>query len=132
MKYMLDTNICIFLIKRRPEHVLCKFVEQEPGNITISAITYAELLHGVEKSQAKERNRIALTMFLAEIPVIPFDDSAAQEYGIIKADLQKKGTSIGPMDTLIAAHAKSLNMILVTNNTREFVRVDGLALEDWV
>lgn len=132
MKYMLDTNICIFIIKRRPEHVLHKFMEQEPGNITISAITYAELLHGVEKSQAKERNRIALTMFLAEIPVIPFDDLVAQEYGIIIADLQKKGTQIGPMDTLIAAHAKSLNMILVTNNTREFARVDGLALEDWV
>ena len=132
MKYMLDTNICIFLIKRRPESVILKFMEQEPGDIAISSITYAELAHGVEKSAARERNRIALTMFLSEIPVIPFDDLAAQEYGIIKADLQKKGTPIGPMDTLIAAHAKSLDLILVTNNTREFARVNGLSLEDWV
>lgn len=132
MKYMLDTNICIFLIKRRPEGVIHKFMEQEPGDIVISSITYAELAHGVEKSTAKERNQIALTMFLSEIPVIPFDDLAAQEYGIIKAELHKRGTPIGPMDTLIAAHVKSLGLILVTNNTREFARVNGLGLEDWV
>lgn len=101
-------------------------------DICISSITYAELLHGVEKSKAKEKNRIALTMFLSEMQIASFDASAAQSYGIIKADLQKRGMLIGPIDTLIAAHAKALGLTLVTNNTREFSRVDGLELEDWV
>ncbi|MBR4026342.1 MAG: type II toxin-antitoxin system VapC family toxin [Lachnospiraceae bacterium] len=132
MRYMLDTNICIFLIKHKPESVIKKFMQYEPNEICISSITYAELVHGVEKSQAKEKNRLALTLFLSEIEIIAFDDLAAQIYGEIKADLQRKGTPIGPLDTLIAAHAKSLNYILVTNNTREFARVEGLRLEDWV
>lgn len=132
MRYMLDTNICIFIIKNKPESVIKKFMEHEPVDICISSITYAELLHGVEKSVAREKNRMALTLLLSEIQIIPFDDSAAQVYGVVKADLQKKGTPIGPLDTLIAAHAKSLNYTLVTNNTREFVRVEGLRLEDWV
>ena len=132
MKYMLDTNICIYIIKHRPEEVIQKFMEHDPDDICISAITYAELAHGVEKSQAKEKNRVALMVLLSEIQIVPFDDSAAQIYGEIKADLQKKGTLIGPMDTLIAAHAKALNLTLVTNNTKEFARVDGLELEDWV
>ena len=132
MRYMLDTNICIFIIKNRPENVIRKFMEHEQEDICISSITYAELVHGVEKSQAKEKNRIALMLFLSEIQIIPFDDMAAQVYGVIKTDLQKKGTPIGPLDTLIAAHAKALNYTLVTNNIREFVRVEGLKLEDWV
>ena len=89
------------------------------------------MVHGVEKSQAVEKNRIALTLLLSEIAIIPFDSVAAQVYGIIKANLQRKGTPIGPLDTLIAAHAKSMELTLVTNNTREFARVDGLELEDW-
>lgn len=132
MKYMLDTNICIFIIKHKPESVIKRFMELEPKDICISSITYAELVHGVEKSQAVEKNRIALTVLLSEIEIISFDSSAAQVYGMIKADLQKKGTPIGPLNTLIAAHAKSLELTLVTNNTREFARVDGLELEDWV
>ena len=132
MKYMLDTNICILIIKHRPENVIRKFMEHDPGDICISAITYAELAHGVEKSQAREKNRIALTVLLSEIQIVPFDDLAAQVYGVVRAELQKKGTPIGPLDTLIAAHAKVLNLTLVTNNTKEFARVDGLALEDWV
>ena len=132
MRYMLDTNICIFIIKNRPENVIRKFMEHEQEDICISSITYAELVHGVEKSQAKEKNRIALMLFLSEIQIIPFDDMAGQVYGVIKTDLQKKGTPIGPLDTLIAAHAKALNYTLVTNNIREFVRVEGLKLEDWV
>ena len=132
MKYMLDTNICIFIIKHKPESVIKKFMKLEPNDICISSITYAELVHGVEKSQAVEKNRIALTVLLSEIEIIPFDSTAAQVYGWIKADLQKKGTPIGPLDTLIAAHAKSLELTLVTNNTREFSRVDGVELEDWV
>lgn len=132
MKYMLDTNICIFVIKNKPESVLQKFMQHKPNDICISSITYAELLHGVEKSKAKEKNRIALTMFLSEIQIVSFDVLAAQSYGMIKADLQRKGLPIGPMDTLIAAHAQSLGLTLVTNNTREFSRVENLALEDWV
>lgn len=132
MKYMLDTNICIFLIKHKPDTVIRKLMMHDPEDICISAITYAELRHVVEKSQAKERNQIALTLFLSEIKIVPFDDLAAQVYGAIKADLQRKGTPIGPLDTLIASHAKSLDLTLVTNNTREFKRVDALKLEDWV
>lgn len=132
MKYMLDTNICIFLIKNKPESVIQKFMKNKPEDICISSITYAELMHGVEKSKAKEKNRIALTMFLSEIQILSFDSLAAQSYGVIKADLQNRGVPIGPMDTLIAAHAKALELILVTNNLREFSRVDDLAVEDWV
>ena len=132
MKYMLDTNICIFVIKNKTESVLQKFMEHNPNDICISSITYAELLHGVEKSMAKEKNRIALTMFLSEIQIVSFDVLAAQSYGIIKANLQKKGQPIGPMDILIAAHAQSIGLTLVTNNTREFSRVENLVLEDWV
>ena len=132
MKYMLDTNICIYIIKHQPENVIRKFMEHNQDDICISAITYAELAHGVEKSRAREKNRIALMVLLSEIQIVPFDDLAAQIYGEIKADLQKKGMLIGPLDTLIAAHAKTLNLTLVTNNTKEFVRVDGLELEDWV
>ena len=132
MKYMLDTNICIYIIKHRPEEVIQKFMEHDPDDICISAITYAELVHGVEKSQAKEKNRVALMVLLSEIQIVPFDDLAAQIYGEIKADLQKKGTPIGPMDTLIAAHAKAQNLTLVTNNTKEFARIEDLELENWV
>lgn len=131
MKYMLDTNICIFVIKHKPETVIKRFMEHDPSDICISSITYAELVHGVEKSQAKEKNRIALTLLLANIQIVPFDSLAAQVYGVVKADLQKQGTPIGPLDTLIASHAKALDLTLVTNNTREYIRVEGLKVEDW-
>ena len=131
MKYMLDTNICIFVIKHKPETIIQRFMEHDPSELCISSITYAELVHGVEKSQAKEKNRIALTLLLSKIPIVPFDSLAAQVYGVVKADLQRQGTPIGPLDTLIASHAKALDLILVTNNTREFIRVEGLKLEDW-
>lgn len=132
MKYMLDTNICIFMIKHKPESVIKKFMELEPSDVCISSVTYAELIHGVEKSKAKEKNGIALAVMLSEIDILPFDSLAAQVYGTVKADLERKGMPIGPMDTLIAAHAKALDVTLVTNNTREFCRVDDLSLEDWV
>ncbi|MBO4998525.1 MAG: type II toxin-antitoxin system VapC family toxin [Lachnospira sp.] len=132
MKYMLDTNICIFMIKHKPESVMKKFMELQPSDVCISSITYAELVHGVEKSKAKEKNGIALAVMLSEIDILPFDSLAAQMYGTIKADLERKGMPIGPMDTLIAAHAKAVDVTLVTNNTREFCRVDDLRLEDWV
>ena len=132
MRYMLDTNICIFLIKHRPESVIRRFLELEPRDICISSITYAELVYGVEKSRAKEKNRVALILLLSEIEILPYDDVAAQTYGVIRADLQRKGTPIGPLDMLIASHAKSRGLTLVTNNTGEFERVEGLKVEDWV
>ena len=131
MKYMLDTNICIFIIKHKPNVVIKKFLEINPIDICISSITFSELSYGVEKSQAKIKNRIALTMFLSNIEVLPFDINAANEYGHVRAELEAKGTPIGPLDTQIAAHARSLRLILVTNNTKEFNRVSQLQVEDW-
>lgn len=131
MKYMLDTNICIYAIKHRPETVIKNFLKHDPDEICISSITYAELMHGVEKSQAKERNRVAITMFLSAITILEFNNYAAEEYGKIRAELERKGMPIGPMDMLIAGHARAENLILVTNNTREFFRVENLKVEDW-
>lgn len=131
MKYMLDTNICIYAIKNKPESVIRKVLAQNPEDLCISVITYAELMHGVEKSQAVEKNRIAMSLFLSAITVLDFNSRAAEVYGEIRAELEKKGTPIGPMDLLIAGHAKSQNLVLVTNNTREFARVTGLQKEDW-
>ena len=132
MKYMLDTNICIFVIKHKPENVIRKFIEHEPEDLCISSITYAELMHGVEKSQAREKNRLAIALFLSPISIVDFDNQAAEEYGRIRTDLETKGNPIGPMDMLIAGHAISKGLTLVTNNTREFSRIEGLTVEDWV
>ncbi len=131
MKYMLDTNICIYVIKHKPPEVIKNFLRHATDELCISSITYGELMHGVEKSQAAERNRAAITLFLASIAILPFDHYAAQEYGEIRADLERRGTPIGPMDMLIAGHARACGLILVTNNTREFFRVENLEVEDW-
>lgn len=131
MKYMLDTNICIYTIKKKPPMVLHRFMSHNSEELCISSITYAELVHGVEKSQAVDRNSLALALFLSPITILSFDDRAAEEYGKIRVDLERRGTPIGPMDTLIAGHAKAAGLILVTNNTREFQRVSDLPLEDW-
>lgn len=131
MKYMLDTNICIYAIKHKPPHVFQKLQEHDPEEICISSITYAELIHGVEKSQAVAKNRLALTLLLSNIEILDFDTSAADEYGKIRAYLEKKGTPVGTMDMMIAGHARSLDYIVVTNNTREFKRIPDLKLENW-
>ena len=131
MKYMLDTNICIFLIKHKPEKLINRFLKLNSTDICISSITFSELSYGVEKSQAKIKNRIALTLFLSNIAIKPFDSLAAEEYGVVRAELERAGMPIGPLDTQIAAHARSLNLTLVTNNTREFKRVSKLNIEDW-
>ena len=131
MKYMLDTNICIYTIKHKPPEVIKAFLCHEPDDMCISSITYGELMHGVEKSQAVERNRAAITLFLSAISILPSDSDAAEEYGAVRADLERKGTPIGPMDMLIAGHARSRGLILVTNNTREFFWVNELEVEDW-
>lgn len=132
MKYMLDTNICIFAMKKKSDNIIRNIITHDPDELCISSITYAELVHGVEKSQAVDKNRMALTLFLSNISIIPFGDKAAEMYGEVRAKLESKGTPIGPMDMLIAAHAKSMECIMVTNNMREFQRVEGLALEDWL
>jgi len=131
MRYMLDTNICIYAMKNKPETVLQRLKDNMQYGLCISAITLAELQHGVEKSANPEKNAAALLQFLSILSVLDFDDLAAVEYGKICADLQKKGTPIGTMDMLIAAHARTEGLVLVTNNVREFERVPELEFENW-
>jgi len=131
MKYLLDTNICIYIIKRKPAIVLEKFRELPLGSVTISTITLAELEYGIRKSANPDKNLEALNQFLIPLAILAFDYDATIAYGKIRADLEKKGTPIGPLDTLIAAHALSLNITLVTNNEKEFNRVAGLKVENW-
>lgn len=132
MKYMLDTNICIYIIKKQPENVLKKFEKLNIGDVCISSMTLAELMYGVEKSHHIQKNKTALQEFTLPLEIVSFDEKAASHYGHIRAYLQKEGTLIGPLDLLIAAHAQSLNLILVTNNKKEFARVPRLKIEDWV
>lgn len=131
MTYMLDTNICIYIMKKRPENVLQRFKKEIDSEICISSITLAELEYGMKHSSDPERNEQALLKFLAPLTILPFDERAAYEYGGIRDQLQKKGTPIGPLDMLIAGHAKAEKLILVTNNMREFERVPSLELENW-
>ena len=131
MRYMLDTNICIYVIKHKPEKVFKKLQEVDPSDVCISSVTYAELVHGVEKSAAVDKNRLALAMLLANIEILDFDVNAAESYGKIRADLEKKGTPIGPLDMMIAGHAMSLDHTVVTNNVKEFKRVSDLKIENW-
>ena len=131
MRYMLDTNICIYAIKQKLEKVFRKLKETDPADVCISAVTYAELSCGVEKSAAVERNRLALSLLLANIEILDFDQKAAEEYGRVRAELVKKGVPIGPLDMMIAGHARSLGYTVVTNNLREFSRVRGLKMENW-
>lgn len=131
MKYMLDTNICIYIIKKKPVKVIEALKCTNIGDICISVITLAELEYGVEKSRQKERNKIALISFLTPLEILPFTGNAAATFGEIRAALEKKGEVIGAYDLLIAAHALSENLILVTNNTGEFNRVPGLSLQNW-
>ena len=132
MRYMLDTNICIYIIKHKPESVYTKLKKVQPEDVCISSITYSELSYGVERSEQTDRNRLALTLMLSNIDIEAFDAVAAEEYGDIRARLEKAGTPIGFLDMLIAAHAKALGCTLVTNNGKEFSRVEGLRVENWV
>ena len=131
MRYMLDTNICIYLIKHKPEKAFLELQKHDPSEICISSVTYAELIHGVEKSAAVEKNRLALSVLLANIEILDFDVKAANSYGRIRADLEKNGTPIGPLDMMIAGHAQSLGYTVVSNNVKEFARVKDLKLENW-
>ena len=128
---MLDTNICIYVIKHKPEKLFKKLQTIHPEDVCISSVTYAELVHGVEKSIAVEKNRLALSMLLANMEILDFDVDAADCYGKIRAGLEKKGTPIGPLDMMIAGHAQSLGYTIVTNNVKEFSRVAALKIENW-
>jgi len=119
------------MIKKKPEVVLTKLRAAASEGVSISAITLAELEHGVALSAYPEKNADALAQFLTLIEILPFDAKAAAHYGSIRADLQRKGTLIGQMDLLIAAHARANKLIAVTNSVREFTRVEGLIVEDW-
>jgi tRNA(fMet)-specific endonuclease VapC len=131
MQYLLDTNICIYIIKKRPINVFEKFRSLSVGAIGISTITLAELQYGIMKSSNPEKNQEALDKFLTPLEILDFDYYATIEYGKIRADLEKHGTPIGPLDTMIASHARSLDVTLVTNNEREFQRIIGLKIENW-
>ena len=131
MKYMLDTNMCIYIIKQHPDKVLKKFITLPIGDVCISSITLAELMYGVHKSQHQKKNKTALSEFLSPLDIMPFDEEVTDHYGRIRAYLEKKGSPIGPLDMMIAAHAQCLSSTLVTNNKKEFVRVPDLNIEDW-
>ena len=132
MKYLLDTNICIYLIKKKPVSVIQRFDEHPVGDIGISTITVAELSYGVQKSQRRKQNQGALLQFLSPLVIAEFNSDAAFSYGQIRAELECRGTPIGSLGTLIAGHAISIGVTLVTNNEREFSRVPGLIVENWV
>ncbi|MBZ0200192.1 MAG: type II toxin-antitoxin system VapC family toxin [Ignavibacteriaceae bacterium] len=131
MKYLLDTNICISIIKKKPEIVIAHLLRNKPGEVAMSSITVAELNYGVAKSSKPMENAIALEQFLQPFVVLEFTKADSEYYGGIRATLEKKGTPIGAMDLLIASHAVSRNLILVSNNEKEFKRVKGLKIENW-
>jgi tRNA(fMet)-specific endonuclease VapC len=130
-QFLLDTNICIYLIKNRSHEVLEKFRKYKPKDIAISSITVFELEYGIQKSQYPEQSRKALSKFLIPLNMVMFDEAAASESAVIRAELEKRGTPIGPFDLLIAGIAQSMDMTLVTNNIKEFNRVKKLKLENW-
>jgi len=130
-EYVLDTNICIYIIKKKPAKVFNRFKELTPGSVGISSITLAEMQYGIGKSSRPAQNKEALNQFLLPLDILDFNASAALEYGKIRSSLEKEGTPIGSLDMLIAAHAKSVGAVLVTNNTREFKRVSDLKIENW-
>ena len=132
MTYMLDTNICIYAMKKKPEKVLQRLQDELEDGVCISSITLAELEYGMKHSSAPLQNEQALLRFLLPLSILPFGPAAASEYGEIRSYLQSRGTMIGPLDMLIAGHARAEGMILVTNNVREFERVPDLQIENWV
>ena len=132
MRFLLDTNICIYIIKRQPPQVLDKFRTLDLSDVGISSITVAELEYGAYKSQLTDRNRVAFNQFLMPLEIVPFDERATQNYGQLRSQLERQGIVIGSMDMLIASQALSLGLILVTNNVKEFSRIPDLVVENWV
>jgi tRNA(fMet)-specific endonuclease VapC len=131
-RYLLDTNICIYIQRRRPEKVLARFQKIEPGDAAISVITWGELLYGAEKSRQRKKALQLLEEFRTFVPVLPMPDTAGNKYGIIRASLESHGQPIGNNDLWIAAHAKAAELTIVTNNEREFQRIPGLKIQNWV
>ena len=132
MIYMLDTSICIYIIKKKPAKVLGKLKRIKNDSICISSITYSELLYGAYTSENVAKNLLALTMFLSNIDILPYDESSSIDYGMLRAKVEKRGMAISSLDMLIAAHAVETKSILVTNNVKEFERIEHLKVEKWV
>jgi len=131
-RYMLDTNICIYIHRQRPENVLSRFKKLKPGDAVISVITWGELVYGAEKSRQRKKVLELLREFKSFVPVLPIPENTGDTYGAIRALMESKGTPIGNNDLWIAAHAKATALTLVTNNEREFQRVPGLKIRNWV
>jgi tRNA(fMet)-specific endonuclease VapC len=132
MNYLLDINICIYAIKKRPYNVFEKLRSIPIGSVAISAITYAELEYGVEKSSQPQKNRVALLKFVAPFVIVPFTERAAESYGSLRAQLERAGQLIGSMDLLIGSQARAEKLTLVTNNVSEFMKIPDLKIENWV
>jgi tRNA(fMet)-specific endonuclease VapC len=131
MKYLIDTNICIYIMNKKPDDVIQKFKQIKIGEIGVSTITISELQYGISKSRKRKKNEIRLNEFITPLEILPYDESAAKAYGDLRYELEKAGKSIGPLDLLIAAHAVSRNLIVVTNNDKEFKRIKKLKVENW-
>lgn len=132
VRYLLDTNICIYIAKHHPAEVAERFAQARPGEMAISVITYGELRYGAEKSQMPEKALAKINAFVELVPVLPLPPDAAERYGRLRADLTRLGIPIGMNDLWIAAHALAENVVLVSNNLREFSRIAGLRYENWV
>lgn len=132
MKYLLDTNICIYIIKQHPPQVLNHFKKHKAGQIGISSVSLYELFYGAYKSQFTDKNHAAVQKFIEPLELLEFDEKAADYAGKIRAELESKGRMIGQLDLLIAAQALSRNLIVVTNNTKEFRRVKNIHVENWI
>jgi len=131
MEFMLDTNICIYLIKRKPPDVIERFYQTDVSQIGISAITFSELIYGVSKSSKPEQNQWALMQFVAPLEILPYGDEAALYYGSLRVHLEKLGMPVGSLDMLIVAHALSIGCTLITNNEKEFARIPNLKIDNW-
>ena len=132
IKCMLDTNICVYIIKQKPQNVIERFRQFQISEIGVSSITLSELEYGVMKSERQVQNKLALAQFIAPLEIHAYDETAAQHYGNIRANLERHGTPIGSLDMLIAAHALSIDSVLITNNESEFKRISNLKIENWV
>lgn len=131
-RYLLDTNICIYIAKRQPPEVQKRFAKLASGDVAMSTITFGELQFGSNRSQNRQQSLATLTQLKMAIPVLPLDAEVGEHYGDIRAELQRQGNPIGNNDLWIAAHARAMKLVLVTHNEREFVRVPGLTIENWV
>ena len=132
IKYLIDTNICIYIMNKRPIGIIHKFKQFDVGEIGVSTITVSELQYGVSKSKNRRLNKQRIEEFLSPLELLPYDEIAATIYGDIRVQLEKRGEPIGPLDLLIAAHALSRNLVLISNNEKEFKRVKILKVENWI